>query len=80
MSEMKYYKVTCTRGHLGKGYQHGLITFYYVAYNILHAMNMAKRQGGVKHDRLPLNCQEISREEYEQGRRMNAYRRAMCKR
>lgn len=79
-NEMKYYKVTVIRGHLGNRYNHGLITFYYVAYNIMHAMALAKKQGGVKHGRMPLNCQEVTKEEYEANRRINAYNRAMCKR
>ena len=76
---MKYNKVTCMRGHLGRGYTHGLITFYYVAESIMHAINIAKKQGGVKHSRMPVNCVEITYEEYITNKKVNAYDRALCR-
>lgn len=76
---MRYFKVTIQRGHMGTGYSHGVLTFYYQARNLLEAMDKAKRQGGVKHGRLPLNACECSREEYEANIHTSAYKRGMCK-
>lgn len=76
---MRYFKVTVIRGHLGQGYTHGTLTFYYQARNLLEAMDKAKRQGGVKHDRMPLNACECSKEEYEANIQTSAYVRGHCK-
>lgn len=76
---MRYFKVTVVRGHLGQGYGHGTLTFYYQARNLLEAMDRAKKQGGVKHDRMPLNACECSKEEYEANIGVSAYVRGHCK-
>lgn len=76
---MRYFKVTCVRGHLGTRYQHGTISFYECGKNMLEAMDKARRHGGVKHDKLPLACEEVSKAEYEANIKVSAYVRAKCK-
>lgn len=76
---MRYFKATVVRGHLGVKYNHGTITFYEMARNALEAMDKARAHGGVKHSRIPVNCQEISKEEYLLGMKVNAYDRAFCR-
>lgn len=73
---MRYYKATVVRGHQGRGIHNGVITFYFQAKNAVEAMDLAKRQGGVKHSRLPLNCQEVTMEEYQANIVTSAYARA----
>lgn len=72
---MKYYKVLCERAHVGKG-RTAYITFYYEAENALHATNKAKRQRGTKRSKLPLACQEVTKEEYMENISTSAYVRA----
>lgn len=74
----KCYKVVCERGHVGTGYS-ATITFYFLANNLLEAMDRGRSMGGVKHSRLPLSCTEIPYEEYKKGRETNAYLRAGAK-
>lgn len=76
---MKYYKVTMVRGHLGAGVDDGTITFYYAVDNAVKAMQLAQRQPGVKHKRLPLACIEVQQEEYNKQRQVSAYKRAKCR-
>lgn len=76
---MRYFKITVIRGHLGTGYSHGTMTFYCKAKNLLEAMDEARRHGGVKHTKMPLNAQECSKEEYEANIKISAYERAHCK-
>lgn len=70
----KYYKVTMRRGHVGRGYT-AHITFYVWGYNSLHAMDIARKMPGVKHNELPVSCVEISQEEFlrQKSTRRNAY-------
>lgn len=72
---MKYYKVICERAHVGKG-RTAYITFYYKVNNVIEAINKAKRQRGTKRNKLPLACQEVSKEEYESNIKTSAYVRA----
>lgn len=72
---MKYYKVICERAHVGKGVT-AYITFYYRANNVIEAINKAKRQRGTKRRKLPIACQEVSKEEYENNIKTSAYVRA----
>lgn len=76
---MKYYAVTMVRGHQGTKVNNGLITFYYECNDIFTAMNRAKNQPGVKHNRCPVSCREVTREEYLRMSRVSAYKRAGCK-
>ena len=76
---MKYYAITCVRGHQGARNNYALITFYVEAKDIIAAAKVAQRMGGIKHTRMPVSCRQITREEYEFRRKENAYKRAMAK-
>lgn len=71
---MKYYMVVCQRGHCGK-YRSVDIKFAEKANNLLEAMDMAKRRPAVKHTKPILRGWEITKEEYEDFRRVSAYNR-----
>lgn len=70
----KYYKVTCHRGHQGRG-RSIPISFYIAAENVLHASRIAKRMPGVKHSKAIMSCVPISVDEYMEGRKLSAYHR-----
>ena len=70
----KYYKVTCHRGHQGRG-RSIPISFYIAAENVLHASRIAQRMPGVKHSKTIMSCVPISVEEYLEGRKLSAYHR-----
>ena len=69
---MRYYLVSCHRGHCGNGHSTD-IHFAIVANDILSACNIAKRMPSVKHSRVVMSAKEISVEEYEERRRIGAY-------
>lgn len=69
---MRYYKITCRRGHVGFG-NTAYITFYFAERNAIAAMNRAKRMPGVKHSELPINTTEITHEEFAVNIQKNAY-------
>ena len=69
----RYWKITMVRGHAGKGNFNNLITFYFIAKNIMEAITMAKKMPGVKHRLPPRVACEISYEEYCAGRVESAY-------
>lgn len=74
---MRYWKVSVTRGHMGTGKNHGILTFFFKANNALEASDRALRMPGVKHSgHAPLSVKEISVTEYTQGRKVSAYDRA----
>ena len=60
---MKYYAITCIRGHQGARNDNALITFYVEAKDIIAAAKVAQRMGGIKHTKMPLNCKQITKEE-----------------
>lgn len=70
----KYYRVTTHRAHQGRG-RSSTITFYIAAKNALHASNIARRMGGVKHSKMVLSCVPITAGEYLEGRKVSAYHR-----
>lgn len=70
---MKYFEVTCVRGHCGTKNHKNTITFHFQCRSALEAMNCGKRMPGVKHDRMPLSVKEIGYEEYMEGRKVSAY-------
>ena len=70
---MKYYKVVCIRAHRGNKNCNNLIGFFFEAHNAVEAMNLGKRMPGVKHDRMPVRVEEITAEEYFEGRKVSAY-------
>ena len=71
---MMFYKVTCHRGHQGKG-RSIPISFYLEARDVFHASGMARRMPGVKHRRSVISCIPITEEEYYEGRKVSAYYR-----
>ena len=71
---MKFYKVTCYRGHCGIG-RSTEITFAFTANNLLEAMDKAKRMPSVKHTRAILQGKEITEAEYTEYRSISAYDR-----
>lgn len=71
---MKYYLITCPRGHCGTG-KYIEITFAISARNLLDAMDKAKRMPGVKHTRSILNGKEVTYEEYFNFKSISAYER-----
>ena len=74
MNTTKYYKVTCHRGHQGRG-RSIPISFYIAAENVLHASRIAQRMSGVKHSKAVMSCVPITIEEYLEGRKISAYHR-----
>ena len=76
---MKYYAITCVRGHQGACNNNALITFYVKAKDIIAAAKIAQRMGGIKHTKIPLSCRQITKEEYIFRIKENAYKRAMAK-
>lgn len=71
---MKFYLVTCHRGHCGCG-RSTEITFAIEATDLLAAMSKAKRMPAVKHTRAIICGKEITREVYIEYRRVSAYDR-----
>ena len=70
----KYYKVTAERAHLGAGNETDIL-FYFIATNAYDALCKAKKMPGIKHHRLPLHVEEISENEYANGRKHSGYHR-----
>jgi len=71
---MKYYKLSCYRAHTGTKH-FDCITFYYKAKDAYSACMKMRKQRGIKRHRLPFSCVEITKEEYEQGISVSAYKR-----
>lgn len=71
---MKFYKVSCPRGHFGHG-NIGDITFAIKADNAISAMDIARKMPGVKHDRMIYKTTEITLAEYLDFRKTSAYKR-----
>ena len=73
-TKMRYFLITCPRGHCGVG-QYTDISFAIAARNLLEAMDKAKRMPGVKHTRAILAGKEITFDEYKKFRSVSAYER-----
>ena len=73
---MKYYKVKVLGGHMGGGNIRELI-FYIKADSIMDATDKARKMPGVKHDgnQTVQRAEEISKQEYVEGRKTSAYDR-----
>lgn len=71
---MKFYKVTCHRGHCGTGHSTE-ISFAIAANDLLEACDRARKMPSVKHTRLAIYGREISYEEYVEYRQVSAYER-----
>lgn len=69
---MKYYLVSCHRGHCGTGRSTD-IQFTIIAENILIACDKARKMPSVKHTRMVISAKEITYEEYQSQRKINAY-------
>ena len=70
----RYFSVTCKHGHCGTR-QYVPITFVFLATDAIHAMDLAKKMPGVKHNQAILDCHEISYAEYLRFRKHSAYDR-----
>lgn len=71
---MKYYMITCMRGHCGIG-RGTEISFAIKAANLIEAQDMARKMPGVKHTRMILCGREITLEQYQEYRQISAYNR-----
>ena len=71
---MKFYLITCHRGHCGCGHSTE-ITFAIRARNLLEACDKAKRMPSVKHTRMAIYGREITEQEYTEYRQISAYKR-----
>lgn len=71
---MKYFLITCHRGHCGTGHSTE-ITFAFQANNLLDAQDKARRMPSVKHTRMILLGKEITQAEYIEFRKVSAYER-----
>ena len=71
----RYFLITCHRGHCGNGHS-SAITFAFEAKNLIEAMDMCKRMPSVKHTRMIMAGKEITEEEYNDYREINAYQRS----
>ena len=74
---MRYYKVVMPRGHVGIGHE-AYITFYFRAKNLISAMDKAKKMGGVKHTKMPVNVAEVDESVYLANINESAYVRAFA--
>lgn len=72
---MRYFAVTCHRGHCGTGHS-SAITFAFEAKNLIAAMDMAKRMPSVKHTRMIMSGKEINKAEFLEYTKISAYKRA----
>ena len=72
---MKFFLVTCMRGHCGRS-QYNEISFAISAPNLMNAIAQARKMPGVKHthNRCVLSGKEISFEEYCARRKESAYK------
>lgn len=71
---MKFYIITCHRGHCGNGHSTE-IKFAIRASNLLEACDKAKRMPSVKHTRMVIYGKEITEQEYIEYRAISAYER-----
>lgn len=71
---MKYYIITCHRGHCRQG-KSTEIKFAICANNLIEACNHAKRMPSVKHTKMAIFGKEITEIEYNEYRKISAYKR-----
>ena len=71
---MKFYMVMCHRGHCGTG-NSTEIKFAIAANNLLEACDKARRMPSVKHTRIAIFGKEITEAEYNEYRKVSAYKR-----
>ena len=71
---MKYFEIVCHRGHCGTGHSTE-IKFVFEANNLLEACDKARRMPSVKHTRMVIFGKEITQQEYNNFRKVSAYKR-----
>ena len=73
---MRYYKALVKLGHVGRGKSRETYLYIY-AENIMQAMERAQKTPAVKHNKIPLNIVEITKEEFIEGKKDDPYTKAM---
>ena len=71
---MKYFEIVCHRGHCGTGHSTE-IKFVFKANNLLDACDKARKMPSVKHTKMVIFGKEISEQEYNNLRKVSAYKR-----
>jgi hypothetical protein len=71
---MKYFEVVCHRGHCGTGHSTE-IKFVFEAKNLLEACDKARKMPSVKHTKMVIFGKEITQQEYNNLRKVSAYKR-----
>jgi hypothetical protein len=71
---MKYFEIVCHRGHCGTGHSTE-IKFVFEANNLLEACDKARKMPSVKHTRMVIFGKEITQQEYNNFRKVSAYKR-----
>lgn len=71
---MKFYMITCVRGHAGNGKSTD-IKFAIAAENMVKACAIARKMPSVKHSRCVAFGKEITEQEYNEYRTVSAYDR-----
>lgn len=71
---MKFYMITCHRGHAGRG-KSTEIKFAIAAENMIHACKIAQKMPSVKHTRIIAYGVEITEAEFSEYRKISAYKR-----
>lgn len=71
---MKFFMVTCNRGHCGCGHSTE-IKFAISAATLLEACDKARKMPSVKHTRAIFYGREITEQEYNDYRQVSAYER-----
>lgn len=72
--QMKFYMITCHRGHSGCG-KGTDIKFAIAAENMIHACKIAQKMPSVKHSKIVAYGIEIAEAEFLEYRKISAYER-----
>jgi hypothetical protein len=71
---MKYFEIVCHRGHCGTGHSTE-IKFVFEANNLIEACDKARKMPSVKHTKMVIFGKEITQQEYNNFRKVSAYKR-----
>lgn len=71
---MKFYMITCVRGHAGNGKSTD-IKFAIAAEDMIKACAIARKMPSVKHTRMVAYGREITEQEFLEYRQVSAYKR-----
>ena len=71
---MRYFEIVCHRGHCGTGHSTE-IKFVFEANNLLEACDKARKMPSVKHTKMVIFGKEITQQEYNNLRKVSAYKR-----